>query len=307
MLAVLEGLTTIGVVVLVGYLLARTSLLPASTPQVLSTLVFFVATPALLLQTLAGAPIQAVVSRGLAVTCLATTVAAGTFVLVARLWWKRPVGTVVIGALGSSYVNAGNLGIPLAVYVFGDATFVAPVMLYQLLVLAPIAFVILDLVETGQRPSWRRVLIQPIRNPVILASALGIVLAATGTSIPELVNAPLTLIAGMAVPGALIAFGISLRGAPLPGRGGRAADVAAVTVLKIVLMPMVAFALARFVFGMTGVPLLAATMCAALPTAQNVFVYAVRYKTSVPLARDTVSTTTLACIPALIIIASLLS
>ena len=72
-------------------------------------------------------------------------------------------------------------------------------------------------------------------------------------------------------------------------------------------MPVVAFALARWVFGMTGTPLLAATMCAALPTAQNVFVYAVRYKTSVPLARDAVSTTTLACIPALIIIASLLS
>ena len=74
-----------------------------------------------------------------------------------------------------------------------------------------------------------------------------------------------------------------------------------------VLMPAVAFVLARFVFGMTGVPLLASTMCAALPTAQNVFVYAVRYRTSVPLARDTVSTTTLACIPALIIIAGLLS
>jgi predicted permease len=121
------------------------------------------------------------------------------------------------------------------------------------------------------------------------------------------VDAPLEVIAGLAVPGALIAFGISLRGAPLPGRGGRAADVVAVTVLKIVLMPLVAFALARWAFGMTGVPLLAATMCAALPTAQNIFVYAVRYKTSVPLARDTVSTTTLACIPALIIIATLLS
>ena len=132
-------------------------------------------------------------------------------------------------------------------------------------------------------------------------------LAATGTAIPELVNAPLTLIAGMAVPGALIAFGISLRGAPLPGRGGRAADLAVATVLKIVVMPLVAFALARWVFGLDGVPLLAATMCAALPTAQNVFVFAVRYKTSVPLARDLVSTTTLACIPALIVIAGLLS
>lgn len=307
MLAVLEGLFTIGVVIGVGYLLARTDLLPESTPVVLSRLVFFVATPALLLRTLAEASIQAVLSVGLAVTAIATTVSIALLVLIARLWWKRDVGTVVIGALGSSYVNAGNLGIPLAVYVFGDAAVVAPVMLYQLVVLAPISFVILDLVETGRRPSWRRVLIQPIRNPVILGSVLGIVLAATGTSIPEVIDAPLGLIAGMAVPGALIAFGISLRGAPLPGRGGRAQDLAAVTALKIVVMPLVAFALARWVFGLTGVPLLAATMLAGLPTAQNVFIYAVRYRTSVPLARDVVSTTTLACIPALIIIASLLS
>ena len=298
---------TIGVVVGVGYLLARTTLLPESTPVVLSRLVFFVATPALLLKTLAGASIHSVLSSALAVTAIATTVAVGVFILLARLWWKRDVGSVVIGALGSSYVNAGNLGIPLAVYVFKDASFVAPVMLYQLVVLAPISFVILDVVESGHRPSWRRVIMQPIRNPVIIASVIGIALAATETAIPDVINAPLVLIAGMAVPGALIAFGISLRGAPLPGRGGRAADLALATGLKVVVMPLVAFAFAHWVFGLAGVPLLAATMCAALPTAQNVFVFAVRYRTSVPLARDLVSTTTVACIPALIVIAGLLS
>ena len=307
MFEVLEGLTTIGVVVGVGYLLARTTLLPRSTPEVLSRLVFFVATPALLLRTLAEASIQAVLSDGLAVTALATTIAILGFVLIARLWWKRAVGTIVIGALGASYVNAGNLGIPLAQYVFGDAALVAPVMLYQLVVLAPIAFVVLDMVESGHRPSWRRVVIQPVRNPVIIASVIGIVLAATSTVIPPIVDAPLKLIAGMAVPGALIAFGISLRGAPLPGRGGRAADLALATALKVLVMPLVAFALARWVFGMEGIPLLAATMCAALPTAQNIFVFAVRYRIAVPLARDLVSTTTLACIPALILIATLLS
>jgi len=306
-LAVLQGLATIGIVVGVGYGLARTTLLPPGTPVVLSRLVFFVATPALLLGTLAGASISAVLSAGLAVTALTTTVAWALFLLIARLWWRRDVGSVVIGSLASSYVNAGNLGIPLAVYVFGDAALVAPVMLYQLVVLAPVAFVVLDMVESGRRPSWRRVLIQPVRNPVIIASVIGISLAATGAAIPQVVDAPLKLIAGMAVPGALIAFGISLRGAPLPGRGGRAADLSAVAVLKLIVMPSVAYCLGRWVFGMAGVPLLASTMCAALPTAQNVFVYAVRYKAAVPLARDAVATTTLLCIPVLVVIAGLLS
>ena len=307
MLQVLQGLFTIGVVAGVGDLLARIKVLTESTPEVLSRLVFFVATPALLLQTLATAPIAAVLSSGLAVTALATTVASVVFIAVSSWWWHRDAGSVVIGGLSSCYVNAGNLGIPLAVYVFGSAKYVIPVMLYQLTVLAPIAFVVLDVVESGRSPSWRRVLAQPVRNPVILGSVLGILLAATGTAIPDVIDGPLGLIADMAVPGALIAFGMSLRGAPLPGRGGRAADLALVVGIKIVLMPVVAYALARWVFGLDGVPLLAATMTAALPTAQNVFVYAMRYRTAVPLARDVVSTTTVACIPALVAITALLS
>ena len=276
--------------------------------MVLSRLVFFVATPALLLRTLAGASIHAGALQRPGGDRDRDPVAVLIFVLVARLWWKRDVGTVVIGALGSSYVNAGNLGIPLAVYVFGDASYVAPVMLYQLVVLAPISFVVLDVVESGRRPSWRRVIIQPVRNPVILGVGAGHRAGGHRDRRSRRSSTPRsTLIAGMAVPGALIAFGISLRGAPLPGRGGRAGDLALVTALKIVVMPLVAFALARWVFGLDGVPLLAATMCAALPTAQNVFVYAVRYRASVPLARDVVSTTTLLCIPALVIIAGLLS
>lgn len=180
-------------------------------------------------------------------------------------------------------------------------------MLYQLVVLAPIAFVVLDMVESGRRPSWRRVLSQPVRNPVIVGSVIGISLAATGASIPDVINAPLEQISDMAVPGALIAFGISLRGAPIPGRGGRAADLSVAAVLKLVVMPVVAYSLGRWVFGMSGVPLVASTMCAALPTAQNVFVYAVRYRTAEPLARDAVATTTLACVPVLVIIAALLT
>jgi len=82
---------------------------------------------------------------------------------------------------------------------------------------------------------------QPVRNPVILGSVLGIALATTGTRIPDVIAGPLGLIAGMAVPGALIAFGMSLRGAPLPGRGGRAADLALAVGIKIMLMPLAAF------------------------------------------------------------------
>ena len=58
---------------------------------------------------------------------------------------------IAIGGLCSSYVNAGNLGVPVAIYVLGDGAFVAPVLLFQLLILAPVAFVMLDHGRAGGR------------------------------------------------------------------------------------------------------------------------------------------------------------
>lgn len=72
-------------------------------------------------------------------------------------------------------------------------------------------------------------------------------------------------------------------------------------------MPLVAFVVGRFVFGLDGHALFAATALAALPTAQNVFNYAARYDTGQVLARDTILVTTVTAIPVLIVIAATLA
>lgn len=305
MLSIVQGLAVLAVVIAVGFLLARFRVLPHGTQEVLARLVFFVATPALLLQTLSRAPVAEVFSAALPVTAMATAVAGLGYVALSRWWLRAGWGESTIGAVASCYVNAGNLGIPLTSYLFSTATYVAPVMMYQLIVLAPIAFVLLDIAETGQSPSLKRVLLQPVRNPIVVASLLGVALAVSGWHLPEVVARPIDLIAGLAVPGALIAYGMSLHGAPVPGKQVGRRALGAVLGMKMLVMPVTAYLLARFVFGMHGEPLLAATLCAALPTAQNVFVYAVRYRTAVPLARDAVLATTVTAVPVLIAIVGL--
>lgn len=305
MLSIVQGLAVLAVVIAVGFLLARFRVLPEGTQEMLARLVFFVATPALLLQTLSKAPVAEVFSAALPVTAIATAVAGLGYVALSRWWLRARLGESTIGAVASCYVNAGNLGIPLTSYLFSTATYVAPVMMYQLIVLAPIAFVLLDIAETGQSPSLKRVLLQPVRNPIVVASLAGVALALSGWQLPEVVGRPIDLIAGLAVPGALIAYGMSLHGAPAPGKQVGRAQLGAVLGMKMLVLPVTAYLLARFVFGMRGEPLLAATLCAALPTAQNVFVYAVRYRTAVPLARDAVLATTVAAVPVLIAIVGL--
>ena len=84
------------------------------------------------------------------------------------------------------------------------------------------------------------------------------------------------LVAGMAVPAVLIAYGAALRLGPLPSRGARPTQLALVTGLKLVAQPLGAY-LAGWALGLSGAALLALAVTAALPCANNIFVLATRF------------------------------
>ncbi|MFD5719725.1 AEC family transporter [Streptomyces sp. NPDC127036] len=305
MQGVLTGFAVIAVVIGVGYVIGRRGYLGDNGREVLTKLAFHVASPALLFTTLARADLSVVFSGRLLVTAMSTAVAAGVFVAVGvvRRWG---LGRTTIGALCSSYVNSGNLGIPIAVYVLGDASLVAPVLLFQQIMVTPIALTVLDLSGEGDKgPVWRR-LITPLRNSIAVGSLSGVVVSATGLRVPGPVLDPLQLIGGMSVPAVLLAFGISLCGSSLPGRGADRAPVLLSVALKAVGQPLAAWALAVTVFGLHGAPLLDVVVTSALPAAQNLFTYASRYRVGETLARESVLLSTVAAVPVLVLVAALL-
>jgi malonate transporter len=305
-LGVVTGFAIIASVVLVGYVVSRMRLVGDNAEYVANRLAFFVAIPALLFHTLAEADVHVVFSGLLAVAVLSAATVALCYIAIARLAFRQPFADTVIGALSASYVNANNIGLPVAVYVLGAPSLVAPVLLFQLLVYAPLALTVLDM-SSGGGASFGRMLSQPLRNPMIIAAMAGIVIALTGWQPPSAVMAPFVLIGGAAVPLVLMAYGMSLHGAvPFRAGSGRR-EVALASLLKVVLMPTIAWLLARFVFGFTGEALFATVILAALPTAQNVYNYAHRYDRQVVVARDAVLVASVAAIPAMVVIAALLA
>ncbi|MEE1667290.1 AEC family transporter [Streptomyces sp. NPDC002387] len=305
MQGVLSGFAVIAAVIAVGYLLGRGGHLGEHGREVLTKLAFHVASPALLFATLARADLSVIFSSRLLVTAMSTAAAAGAFVAVGavRRWG---VGDTTIGALCSSYVNSGNLGIPIAVYVLGDASLVAPVLLFQVVMVTPIALTVLDLSGRGEKGPWWRRLLAPLRNPIALGSLSGVLVSATGVHVPGPVMDPVTLIGNMSVPAVLLAFGISLRGSALPGRGRERHPVFLAVALKAFGQPVVAWALATTVFGLRGAPLLDVTVTSALPAAQNLYTYAATYRVGEVLARDSILLSTVLSVPVLVVVAALL-
>jgi len=304
--AVLVGFAIIGAIILIGYITGRSGILGEHGPVVLSRIVFFVLAPCLLFTVLADSDVTTLFSSLLAVSALAAAVSILLFAGIALFVLRRKLPETIIGAMAAGNVNSNNIGIPVAVYVLGDPAYAAPVILFQLLLLAPIGLTLLDVTTSG-RASVARTLLRPVTNPLIIGSFLGTVLAVTGVELPDAVMEPFRLIGAAAVPIVLIAFGMSLHGSRVLAPGTDRTSVLIASAIKLAIMPLVAFLVGRFAFGLDGELLFAVVVLAALPTAQNIFVYAQRYDRGVTLARDTVLITTIAAVPVLVGVAALLA
>jgi len=156
------------------------------------------------------------------------------------------------------------------------------------------------------KASFGRIATQPLRNPILIASVLGAVVSATGLEIPDPVLAPLEILGGAAVPLMLVAFGISLGGDKPLVRGSGRKEVVLATLLKSFVAPALAFVLARFVLGLSDDLVYACTVMGALPTAQNMYQYALRYQTGQVVARDVILLTTILSLPVMLLVAWLL-
>lgn len=324
MAEVLSGFFIIWLIIAVGYAVGRTGSLGPNAQPVLSRVAFFVASPALLFTTLSESDVFLVLGPQLWVATFSAGIAAAVYLIIARFFvTKRSASERMIAALSASLMNSANLGLPIAAYVLGDASYAAPVILFQLAIYTPIYVFVMDsqtLKESQQDSSglkvvragfWRslwRIFITVIRNPLIIGSAFGLVFSVTGWQLWQPLDESIGLIGGAAIPAMLLAFGISLVGSkPLAKEHGRRRDTVVASAVKLLVHPLAAWVLAAFVFQLDDEGVLIATVLASLPTAQNVFVAASRYNSGLVVARDTVFITTILAIPAMIVVAGLLA
>ena len=374
---VVAGLAVFGAVIAVGWLLVRTRAVPADADGVLTRVCFFAATPALLVTTLSRADLTAVLSRSTAVAVAAELAAIVSAWCLHRLVLRRPTAEATIGALASGYVNAANLGIPVAVLVLGDAATIAPILLLQLLVLTPVTFTVLDAVTRRGNPSRLATLTVPLRNPLLWGVVAGTAANLGGVDLKKWGGGypaqGLEMLGRVAVPLMMLALGMSLAGAPRPLRNfvpeeaapslqgspartvqspqsarqsqeplaaeagseaheintaggrpprveeepahgarstsqrgaGRRSDLWLAVGWKLAVMPGLAVVVG-LAAGLSGGQLLAPVVTAALPTAQNVFMYASRYGAAKDMARDAVLLTTAGFVPVVLLAAVLL-
>ncbi|MGC5017662.1 AEC family transporter [Micromonospora sp. DT47] len=284
-----------------GWLIGRRRLLGAEAERVLGGFVFHLAMPAALFTALSRTRLE-VHPTALAAFAASTAATMGLAFALGAVLRRRSTGEATIGAMAAGYVNSANLGIPVALQVLGDAAFLTEVLLFQVLVVTPVILVLLDR-GAGRRLRPGRLLTLPLRNPVIAGPALGALCSGLGWRPPDVVTGPLALLGAAAVPTALVVLGLSLTGGGPRPRG--TGEVAVLSGLKLLAQPLAAWSVG-LLLGVGPADLLALVVCAALPTAQNTYIFAREYGSGEAVARETVIVTTALSMGTLAVIGALL-
>jgi predicted permease len=267
----------------------------------LNAFAFYVALPALVFTATYDRNLGALVSPALVVglwLVVATTALLAW--LVHR--YRESTARQSVAVVQSYHANIGFLGLPLVAATFdGTTTAVASVILGVVsLTQTPLTVFLLTRMNDAEA-SVRAELAQLVRNPVLGSLVAGILVSATGTTVPGAAVGGLGAVAELALPAALICVGATL---PLDLPSVNLDATVTTTVLKVCCMPAVAW----IVFSALGVPprtFVAGVTMLAMPTAVSTFVYAGELGGDQQFASTNVFATTVASVGSLFVLLSI--
>ena len=107
-------------------------------------------------------------------------------------------------SLPTLFMNAGNMGIPLALFAFGQAGFQRAALLFVMITFLQYS---LGIYILNGRGNWAEI----FRLPLIYAAAAGLFVNLAQVPIPELVLQPITMLGQATIPIMLISLGYRLR------------------------------------------------------------------------------------------------
>jgi malonate transporter len=274
-------------VILLGYGLGKTRLFGEEAVRALTNFCFFVTIPALLFRSMAR--LDAPHGDALLIVFAFYAAVLATFALAmaaGRLLFGMKLAEQAVFAVGGTYSNILLLGLPLSITAFGEQAVLPASALLALQ--SPILFSLTAIaVEIGRGAAdgnggksgvlgiLGTALLSLVKTPILVAMVAGVVWGLTGFGLDPVVDRSLAFLGQAATPTALFALGASLTRFSV---GGDLRQVAALGVLKLVMLPVACFVSAQFVFGLAPLYVAIATLCGAMPTGVTAFVLAMRYE-----------------------------
>lgn len=298
MSSVLANVMPVFILILIGWVTAKTGILKEETGDTLGEFVFKIAVPMLIFRTLADAHFEGVSPFRLWTAYflgVAVTWAAGH--LIATQIFRRDAKVGVIAGMSASFANNVFIGLPLVDHIVGKDGLVAisillaihlPLMMVAGTILMEGAVSKVD----GREKRGLRVILKQIgsnlaRNPLVISLIVGMAFNLLGLHLTPMIATVVNQLAAAASPVALLSIGMALTRYPIRGDFGFSGTIA---LLKLLLLPAVVFLMSHLL-GLPNDWTTALVLTASVPTGINAWLIAQRFRSAHSLAASVISIT----------------
>ncbi len=203
-------------------------------------------------------------------------------------------------SLGIVFVNAGNYGLPLILFAYGQEGLARAALYFTMSAILTQTLAIF--IAARGRAGVREALVNVFKMPLVYAVTLGLLFNFTGFTVPDPLMKSVDLAADAAVPVMLVILGIELAHARIEQDR---MTIGLATVAKLVLAPLLAFPLAS-VMQLQGVTRSVCIVEASMPTAVMASIVAVEFDARPKLVTGIVFASTLLSIVSLTILLGIL-
>ena len=273
-----EQVAILYILVAVGFIADRTKLFTEKAARLCTDLMFYIITPAKIVQSFISMEFsrESATRLAIAAACGAAIHIIGVAVS-SVVFNKSPIGKAAIFKYSSVYGNCGYMALPLAYAVL-------VIMMFHLFSFTH-GIWLMSRSETGEKTkfNFKNILI----NPGTISLIIGLPLYLLKIRLPNVIEAPIDYLAALNTPVAMLIFGTYLSNAKIKS-ALKEWRILCVALIKLAVIPLICLGVFR-ICGITGALLTAMIIAASAPPANITVVFAAKYNKDTGLASQTVA------------------
>lgn len=270
-----------------GYVVVRTGYLPIETAAILSNFAVRLAVPVLLFRAIYQLEFKSAFHLPMLAGFYASAfICFVTAIFLARAIWKRRPGEAVAIGFTSFFSNSVLLGVAITERAYGEEvlTPVFGILALHVPILYTVGMITMELARRDGNPlgeTIQKAFKSIFSSPLMIGIMSGAACNIFNIPIPELIMTPVSLIAGTAIPIAIIGIGATLTRYKLNDRIG---ETLMITAVSLILHPTLVLLITHFILDLPKIYVQASVIISAMPPGINGYIFASLYNRAVSVA-----------------------
>lgn len=269
------------VIILLGYFAARKRFLDKNTGGLLSCYLFYFSLPFLTFANIYNTGLENLLNLDF---ILGAFISIFLVIVTGYIFYKKVFGLsgaeLIMAVFGGFYVNATYMGMPVSTLLLGSVTPPLIILVIQAGMIFPVIIYLLDRKTSEKTKFSLKDSLQILaKNPLMIAAAGAVLSLALGIKYPEFIMTALDLLGKPASTVGLFALGFTCY-LPVESSFTKEEQLQALSVslFKLLLQPILAYLIGRYVVGLDAWWLRSLVVVAMLPTAVNHFIASQKYR-----------------------------